>query len=67
MYISSAIFPMQVYATKALGMQCSIVVPKTISPAKKRALELAGADLTLHGTDCVEGEIRAGQMAKVRD
>ena len=60
-------FHTQVYATRALGMQCSIVLPETVSPAKRQNLELAGASLTFYGTDGIESEIRAEELATVRD
>ena len=40
-------------------------VPRTISVAKDVALKRAGACLNYHGSDCVEGEIRARQVAMV--
>jgi len=40
------------------------VVPKNISPEKSDVLRLLGAELVFHGTDPVEAETFAADMAK---
>ncbi len=46
-------------------MKCSLFVPEHTSPAKLDTLNLMGADVTLFGKDCVEGELKARSTAKV--
>ena len=39
------------------GLKGSIIVPSNVSLAKRKKLELVGANLILHGTDCVQTEL----------
>ena len=39
------------------GLKGSIIVPSNVSAAKRKKLELVGANLILHGTDCVQTEL----------
>jgi len=50
-------------AMKKYGLKGRIIVPRMVSAAKRKKLELAGADLLLHGNDCVETEMYGRKLA----
>merc|ERR1719192_632171 len=49
-------------AMKKYGLKGRIIVPKMVSAAKRKKLELVGADLLLHGNDCVETEMHGRKL-----
>lgn len=52
------------YAARLLGYRGVVVVPENVSTAKLDVLRLYGAELMSHGTDCVEAEGFAREMAE---
>ncbi len=50
-------------STGAPEVRPRIFLPHTVSEGKKRSLEEAGADLVLHGTDCIQAETAARKAA----
>lgn len=52
-------------ALARLGLRGTIVLPETVVPEKKETLRLfRNVDLVFHGTDCIEAEVRARQLAQ---
>lgn len=51
------------HALRVVGASGTIVVPETINAGKRAALEAAGATLRVVGTDCVEAERAARELA----
>ena len=45
-------------------MRPKIFLPQTVSEGKMRSLEQQGADLELHGIDCVQAEAAARNAAE---
>jgi threonine dehydratase len=54
-------------AAAELGVQATVVVPETASPAKIEALKKSGARLMLHGGNYDEAEERGRRLAKESD
>jgi threonine dehydratase len=52
------------YAARLLGYRGVVVVPENVSTAKLDVLHLYGAELISYGTDCVEAENFAREMAE---
>lgn len=58
-------FYFQLAASKALGVPLTIYCQSNIDPGKKEFLLHEGANLVLHGNDCVEAELKARSDARV--
>ena len=54
------------YAQQALGCRATIVVPEDASPTKVEAIRARGAEVVVHGSDCVIAETWARQEARRR-
>jgi threonine dehydratase len=52
------------YALRHLGNRGVVVVPENVSAAKLDVLRLYGAELMFHGTDCIEAEGFARDLAE---
>lgn len=58
-------FTLQTLALKAVGVQGTIYVPKTVAASKENMLKLHDAKIVKFGNDCVETEQEAQRVAKV--
>ena len=56
----------QVYAMKKLGYKGTVYASTLIASAKEDALRRRGAKLVKYGTDCVDAENKARQVAQVQ-
>jgi threonine dehydratase len=52
------------YALRHLGNRGVVVVPESVSAAKLDVLRLYKAELMVHGTDCIEAEVFARDLAE---
>ncbi len=54
------------YAGAIVGVTPTVVVPKDANPSKLAAIERLGGHLEIHGSDSVDSELGARQMARER-
>ena len=57
---------LQAYAANKVGVPVTIYVPQTTSPAKIKAVKQLGGSVSFHGEDCVEAEVKARSVSKVK-
>lgn len=57
---------LQAYAANKVGVPVTIYVPQTTSSAKLKAVKQLGGFLSFHGEDCVEAEVKARSVSKVK-
>jgi threonine dehydratase len=55
------------YASKILGIDCTVVMPANASPAKIAAIKNYGANIILHGTLYDQAWLKTLEIAKERD
>ncbi len=55
------------YASKVLGIDCTVVMPVNASPAKIAAIKNYGANIILHGTLYDQAWLKTLEIAKERD
>ena len=64
-YVYFQFFFFKLAASKSLGVPLTIYCQSNIDPGKKEFLLHEGANLVLHGNDCVEAELKARSDAQV--
>ena len=64
-YVYFPFFLFKLAASKALGVPLTIYCQSNIDPGKKEFLLHEGANLVLHGNDCMEAELKARSDAQV--
>tara|TARA_Y100001970_G_C14185301_1_gene832243 strand:- start:1125 stop:1955 length:831 start_codon:yes stop_codon:yes gene_type:complete len=52
------------YACQMLSVPCIIYVPENSSDAKLANMKNFGAEIVVHGKDCMDGELKAREVAK---
>ena len=51
------------YASQQAGTECTIFVPKDVSSSKMDNIKKFGANIKVHGTDCVQSEVKAREVS----